>query len=240
MTETPILELRNVSKRYALGNTVVVALEDVSFGIAHGEFVAIMGSSGSGKSTVLQILGSLDAPTEGQYLVEGRDLTKASEHQLANLRNKHFGFVFQSYHLLPELNALENVSLPLVYANTSRREALERASEALERVGLSHRKRHYARQLSGGEQQRVAIARAVVHNPAVLFGDEPTGNLAGDGRNKILEYFEQFHAEGSTIVLVSHDLEVGARAMRRIYLKDGHLAPHENMLEAFSFASPSS
>lgn len=237
MTEAPILELRQVSKRYAMGGSIVTALHDVNLSVEHGEFLVIMGSSGSGKSTLLQILGSLDNPTEGSYLVEGRDFTFASERILADVRNKHFGFVFQSYHLLPELTALENVALPLIYGNIPRRECLKRASDALGRVGLEHRKNHYSKQLSGGEQQRVAIARAVVHEPAILFGDEPTGNLAGDGRNAILEYFEEFHRDGSTIVLVSHDLEVGARAMRRIYLKDGRIDESESVIDVLSLAT---
>jgi ABC-type lipoprotein export system ATPase subunit len=232
MTDPPLLEVRKISKRYGLGGNVVTALHELDLTVQHGELLVIMGSSGSGKSTLLQILGTLDHPTEGTIWIEGRDFTHASEQQLTALRNKHFGFVFQSYNLLPELNALENVALPLVYANASRRECLKRAEHALNRVGLSHRRTHYPRQLSGGEQQRVAIARAVVHDPAVLFGDEPTGNLAGDGRDQILAYFEEFRNDGTTVVLVSHDLEVGARASRRVFLKDGRLDAVQTSLDA--------
>ncbi len=226
-----LLELKNVSKVYNVGDSQVFALTSIDLKIEHGEFIVIMGSSGSGKSTLLQILGSLDSVSEGDYFVEGRNFTNKPESELVKLRNQHFGFVFQAYYLLPELTALENVALPLTYANCPWRDCVKRAAEALDRVGLNHRREHYPRQLSGGEQQRVAIARAVVNNPAVLFGDEPTGNLAVDGRNAILSYFEEFHQEGSTIVLVSHDLEVGARASRRVYLKNGRLDESQAALE---------
>ncbi len=223
MISAPVVELRKVSKRYAVGNTVVSALEEVDISVSHGEYLAIVGPSGSGKSTALHILSSLDRPSEGEYFVEGRNYSAEREKNLARLRNRSFGFVFQQYFLVPELTALQNVALPLSFTKTPRKIQIQRASEALDKVEMSHRRNHFPRQLSGGEQQRVAIARAVCHDPVVIFGDEPTGNLAGNGRDKILEYLRHLHEEGSTIVIVTHDPVVSEQATRLISLSDGRV-----------------
>lgn len=221
--EQPLVRLRGVGKRYRLGEVPVTALEDVNLEIARGEFVSVMGPSGSGKSTLLQILGTLDTPTEGNYELEGHDITRLRDRELARIRNRHFGFVFQAYNLFPELSALENVELPLTYAGVSPRERRERAFARLEAVGLEARFRHFPTQLSGGEQQRVALARALVTEPTVLLADEPTGNLSREGGEAILAILRNLHAEGMTLIVVTHDFHVGAQAQRAIHISDGHV-----------------
>lgn len=220
---TPMVELSHVSKRYALGDTIVTALDDLSLTVARGEYVAIMGSSGSGKSTLLQILGALDQPTEGEYRLEGHDITGLGDKELARIRNRHFGFVFQAYNLFPELTALDNVELPLTYAGVGGRERRERARERLEQMGLSARERHRPAQLSGGEQQRVAIARALVTNPTLLLADEPTGNLNMEAGERIMTLLGELHAGGTSLIVVTHDPAVGARAGRLITVRDGRI-----------------
>jgi len=230
-TTQPMIELQNVSKRYALGRQVVPALEGVSLEIGRGEFVSIMGPSGSGKSTLLSLLGALDQPTEGSYLLEGVDIARLRDAELARIRNKHFGFVFQAYNLFPELSALENVLVPLSYGQVPQRERLSRAQARLEQVGLGHRTRHFPGQLSGGEQQRVAIARALVMNPTLILADEPTGNLSQEMGDEILDLFQNLHAEGSALVIVTHDPRVGALAQRLIRIQDGRVLGDTPVLE---------
>lgn len=227
---TPMVELSNVSKRYALGNTIVTALDHLSLMVGRGEYVAIMGSSGSGKSTLLQILGALDQPTEGEYRLEGHDITGLGDKELARIRNKHFGFVFQAYNLFPELSALDNVELPLIYAGVGGRERRERARGRLEQMGLSARERHLPAQLSGGEQQRVAIARALVTNPTLLLADEPTGNLNVEASERIMTLLDKLHKDGTSVIVVTHDPAVGARAMRLITLSDGRIIEDQGQL----------
>jgi putative ABC transport system ATP-binding protein len=231
MVTEPMIYLEAVSKRYALGKVIVPALEDISLEIGRGEFVSIMGPSGSGKSTLLQILGALDQPTEGRYLLEGIDISRLKDSELARVRNTHFGFVFQAYNLFPELSALENVMVPLRYGRVGAREGRERALERMEQVGLEHRLKHYPSQLSGGEQQRVAIARALMMNPTLLLADEPTGNLSQEMGDEILGLFQNLHLEGSSIVMVTHDPRVGALAQRLIRIQDGRIQHDSPVLE---------
>ena len=220
----PMVELVGVSKRYALGYTIVTALDDLSLTVGRGEYLAIMGSSGSGKSTLLQILGALDQPTEGEYYLEGHDITGLGDKEQARIRNRHFGFVFQAYNLFPELNALENVELPLTYAGVAKKERRERARARLEQMGLAHREGHQPAQLSGGEQQRVAIARALVTNPTLLLADEPTGNLNVEAGERIMALLSELHRGGTSLIVVTHDLTVGAQAERLITIRDGRIA----------------
>ncbi|WP_293911212.1 ABC transporter ATP-binding protein [Deinococcus sp.] len=219
----PMVQLTGVSKRYALGDTIVTALDNVSLTVMRGEYVAIMGTSGSGKSTLLQILGALDQPTEGTYELEGHDITALGDKEQARIRNRHFGFVFQAYNLFPELTALDNVELPLTYAGVNKKERRERARLRLEQMGLSARERHLPAQMSGGEQQRVAIARALVTNPTLLLADEPTGNLNQEAGERIMELLSGLHGGGTSLIVVTHDLAVGARAKRLITVRDGQV-----------------
>lgn len=222
-----MVELAKVSKRYALGGEIVAALESIDLEIQRGEYVSIMGSSGSGKSTLLQILGALDQPTEGQYFLEGHDITVLPDAELARIRNCHFGFVFQAYNLFPELTAAENVMLPLNYSKVSLRDQRERAMRQLEAVGLTDRAGHTPAQLSGGQQQRVAIARALVTEPSLILADEPTGNLNQEGASGILSIFDQLQAEGTGLIVVTHDPAVGQRASRMVTLEDGKIVSDE-------------
>ena len=231
MATEPMIRLEAVSKRYALGKVIVPALENISLEIRRGEFVSIMGPSGSGKSTLLQIVGALDQPTEGRYLLEGIDISRLKDAELARVRNTHFGFVFQAYNLFPELSALENVMVPLRYGRVPAREGRERALERLEQVGLAQRLKHFPGQLSGGEQQRVAIARALMMNPTLLLADEPTGNLSQEMGDDILGLFQNLHLEGSSIVMVTHDPRVGALAQRLIRIHDGRIQQDSPVLE---------
>lgn len=220
---TPMIEVKNLIKRYALGETLVEALGGVSFSMERGEFISIMGSSGSGKSTLLHILGALDTPTEGQYLLEGHDIAHLGDGDRARIRNRHFGFIFQSYNLMPELTALKNVELPLVYARVHPKERRDRSVQKLEQVGLGHRLKHHPSQLSGGEQQRVAIARALVTEPTLLLADEPTGNLSKEGGAAILNVLQELHADGMSLLMITHDPEVGRLAPRILNISDGKL-----------------
>lgn len=219
----PLVALVGITKRHHLGAQLVQALSDVNLTVRRGEFVAVTGPSGSGKSTLLSILGGLDRPSNGQYLLDGADVFALNRTQIAELRNKRIGFVFQNFNLLPRLSALENVRLPLFYRRRSVSEARTKAQLMLERVGLAHRMRHVPTQLSGGEQQRVAIARAIVNEPDLLLADEPTGALDTSTRDQILSLLAELHSTGLTIVLVTHDREVGAHARRAIRLLDGVL-----------------
>ncbi|MBN2507736.1 MAG: ABC transporter ATP-binding protein [Verrucomicrobia bacterium] len=220
-----MVELRHISKVYRLGGEEIRALDDVSLDIASGEFMSIIGPSGSGKSTLMHILGCLDSPTCGTLQLDGTLIHDASPRQLAAIRNRKIGFVFQFFNLLPKLGVLQNVELPMVYSGLSARQRRERAMEALRLVGMENRARHRPSQLSGGQQQRAAIARALVNNPRLVFADEPTGNLDSHTGEVILELFRQLNREGRTIILVTHDPEIAAVTPRRIEIRDGKIAP---------------
>ena len=222
-----MINLRNVSKYHERrGAPPVHALSGVSLDIAPGEFTAILGPSGSGKSTLLNVIGLLDRPTDGTYLLEGREVGGLGIDQTARLRNEKFGFVFQAFHLLPRTTALENVELPLLYTDNAR--VRETALGALEAVGLEHRADHYASELSGGEQQRVAIARALVNGPSIVLADEPTGNLDSHSAGEIMTIFEELNRRGTTVLLITHDAAVAARASRRVRIADGRIAGEES------------
>ena len=218
-----LIEMEEVRKIYRVGSEDVRALDGVTLSIGTGEFVAVVGPSGSGKSTLMHLLGFMDRPTSGRLVFENEDVSKLSSSAQATNRARKLGFVFQSYNLLPRLSVLENILLPLSYARDGRKEGRARAAAALERVGLSNRARHRPSQLSGGERQRVAIARALVNRPRLLLADEPTGNLDGQNVERILELFRELHAEGQTIVLVTHDTNVAATAERQIRMRGGRV-----------------
>jgi len=223
MASPPLVQLEDVSKVYRMGDVELRALDGVSLSIAEGEFTAIMGASGSGKSTLMNLLGCLDRPTGGRYLLEGREVSRLGNDALAAIRNRTLGFVFQSFNLLSRTSAAENVELPLLYSGVAAAERRARAVEALGRVGLGDRLDHHPNQMSGGQQQRVAIARALVTEPALLLADEPTGNLDSATGAEILGLFDRLHAAGRTIVVVTHDAAVAARASRRVRLRDGRI-----------------
>lgn len=219
----PVIRMRGLKKFYPLGKEGVWALRGIDLEIARGELVAILGPSGSGKSTLMHILGCLDVPTEGQYWLNGCEVSGLSDRELARLRNREIGFVFQTFHLLPRYTALENVALPLVYAGVPRREREKRAQAVLEAVGLGDRLHHRPNELSGGQRQRVAIARALVNQPALLLADEPTGNLDSATSEEIMRLFLQLHAQGHTVVIVTHEPDIAAYAHRQIVLRDGKI-----------------
>ena len=219
--EFPLLELRDVSKTYRSGSLQVQALREACIAIREGEFVAITGPSGSGKSTLMHVLGCLDSPTSGTYRLAGQDVSMMSEEELADVRNRRIGFVFQQFNLLPSLTAGRNVELPLCYAGVRRAERSARAREALARVGLAHRVEHRPGELSGGQQQRVAIARALVTDPALILADEPTGNLDSASTTDVLVLLAELHAAGRTIVLITHEIDVAAAAARTVHILDG-------------------
>lgn len=219
-----LVELRNVSKIYRLGDEEIRALDDVSLDINVGEFISIIGPSGSGKSTLMHILGCLDSPTQGTIQLDGVMIQDASTRELASIRNRKIGFVFQFFNLLPKLNVVQNVELPMIYSGISGKERRERAMATLESVGLANRAKHRPSQLSGGQQQRAAIARALVNNPRIVFADEPTGNLDSHTGDAILQLFRKLSQEGRTIVLVTHDPEIAAVTPRRIEIRDGKIA----------------
>jgi putative ABC transport system ATP-binding protein len=222
-----ILEFEGVWKTYRVGDQEIHALSGIDLKIEEGEFVAIVGPSGSGKSTLMHLLSCLDTPTEGRMSVCGTDLSRANTDELARMRNREIGFVFQSFNLLPRLNVVSNIELPLIYSRIPARERRERATEAARRVGLGDRLANRPTQLSGGQCQRVAIARALVNNPRIVFGDEPTGNLDSATGRKILETFKELHDSGKTIILVTHDPAIASQARRVIELRDGRIAREE-------------
>lgn len=221
MDTRSVIELIDVHRYFIVGDYVVKALDGVDVDIREGEFVAIMGPSGSGKSTMMNLIGCLDRPTNGIIRIDGTETSNFTEKELAYIRNEKIGFVFQQFNLLGKLNALENVMTPLLYAHIGPRERKELATEALERVGLAERMKHKPNELSGGQKQRVAIARALVNNPAIILADEPTGALDTKTGNQIMELFEQLSAEGRTIVLVTHNRELGMACHRQINIRDG-------------------
>lgn len=216
-----MIELKDVSKIYEIGQDTVYALNHASMEIQDGEFVSIIGPSGSGKSTMMNIIGCLDTADEGEYILDGIPIKKYSEQELARIRNKKIGFIFQNFNLLPKLTAEENVELPLIYQGVPVAERKERVKEALERVELSHRMHHKPTELSGGQQQRVAIARALVTKPTLFLADEPTGNLDSRTGEEIMTLFHQLHQAGNTIVLITHDNHVADEAERKIHIRDG-------------------
>ena len=219
-----IIALEGVSRTYTSGRLSVPALVSVDLRVARGEYVAIIGPSGSGKSTMMNILGCLDRPTEGRYILDGTPVDTLDDDGLARLRSRSIGFVFQSYNLLPRTSALDNVATPLMYQGVSRRERHARAQAVLERLGLGDRLHHEPTELSGGQQQRVGIARALVTEPAILLADEPTGNLDSHSGAEVIELFDDLHAAGRTIILITHDADVAAVADRQIHLRDGRVA----------------
>lgn len=221
---TPIIQATDLRKVYTTGDVETVALADVSFVINKGEFVAIMGPSGSGKSTLMHIIGALDLPTSGTYILDQENVEKLSEDELADIRNRKIGFVFQAFNLLPRTSATKNVMLPLVYAGVKKEEREKTAQKYLEMVGLGNRMTHTTSQLSGGQQQRVAIARALVMNPALILADEPTGNIASNQAEEIMAIFQKLNNEGHTIVMITHEPDIAMHAKRIITIKDGHLA----------------
>ena len=216
-----LISMRNITKSYALGDTDIPVIHGISLEISKNEYVSIMGPSGSGKSTLMNIFGCLDDPTTGEYLFNGIDVSSLDDDSLSKMRNKEIGFVFQNFNLLPRINALQNVELPLVYAGTIASERRERAIRALERVGLSSRIHHKPSELSGGEKQRVAIARALVTNPGILLADEPTGALDSKTGVEIMRLFDELHQEGNTIILITHEQEIANYAYRNIHILDG-------------------
>jgi len=218
-----MLELRDVRKLYRMGNSEVHALDGVDMSIKKNEFVAVMGASGSGKSTLMNILGCLDTPTAGLYTLSGKEVHGMNDDELANLRNRHLGFVFQSFNLLPRLSAQKNVMLPLMYTGSQVDEYMSRASKMLTSVGLGDRAGHKPAEMSGGEMQRVAIARALINQPEIILADEPTGNLDSSTAEEIMELFVQLHKDGQTIIMVTHENEIAAYAQRVIILRDGKI-----------------
>ncbi len=218
-----IISIENLYKTYFMGKQSVQVLKGLSLNIFKNEFVALMGPSGSGKSTLMNIIGCLDTPTGGKYVLNSKDVSKMSDDNLAEIRNKEIGFVFQQFNLLPRLTAVENVALPLIYAGINKKERTERALEALAKVGLADRSHHKSNELSGGQIQRVAIARALVNDPAILLADEPTGNLDSKTSVEVMDIFEKIHAAGNTIVLVTHEEDIAKHAKRIVRLKDGEI-----------------
>ena len=220
----PVADLLHVSKVYGSGDTLVRALDDLCLTVERGDYLAVMGTSGSGKSTAMNILGCLDRPSSGSYRLNGIPVESLDDDALADLRNRELGFVFQQFHLLPQLSALDNVMLPMIYAGVPAEERRERARQALERVGLAKRMENRPNQLSGGQQQRVAVARAIINRPAMLLADEPTGALDSRTTEEVLAIFDDLNSQGITILLVTHEQEVGDRARRVVHFRDGRLA----------------
>jgi putative ABC transport system ATP-binding protein len=216
-----IIKLEDIQKSYFMGSQAIPVLKGITLDINQNEYVALMGPSGSGKSTLMNILGCLDSPTGGRYVLNGKDVSKMPDDDLATVRNTEIGFVFQQFNLLPRLTAAENVALPLVYAGINKKDRIERAMEALKKVGLADRSHHKSNELSGGQIQRVAIARAVVNNPSLLLADEPTGNLDSKTSVEVMEIFAQIQSSGNTVVLVTHEEDIAAYAHRVVRLRDG-------------------
>jgi putative ABC transport system ATP-binding protein len=217
----PLIQITNIKRDFVLGNEVVYVLKGIDLEINKGEYVALMGPSGSGKSTLMNLLGCLDTPTSGSYILNGKDVSKMHDDELAEIRNKEIGFVFQTFNLLPRTTALDNVALPMVYAGFSKSERKVRAEEVLNQVGLADRMDHQPNQLSGGQRQRVAVARALVNNPSIILADEPTGNLDSKTSEEIMKLFGDIHKLGNTVIVVTHEEEVAAYAHRIIRLRDG-------------------
>jgi len=232
----PIISIKNLKKTYIMGAEKVHALKSVTLDIQKNEYVALMGPSGSGKSTLMNLLGCLDTPTAGEYVLNNENVSTLDDGELAEVRNKEIGFVFQTFNLLPRLSSLENVALPLVYAGVSKTDRLDKAEDTLTKVGLGDRVEHKPNELSGGQRQRVAIARALVNDPAIILADEPTGNLDTKTSIEIMEIFEKLHEAGNTIIVVTHEPDIAAHAHRIIRLRDGLIEKdekNENIISAF-------
>ncbi len=232
----PIISIKELRKTYIMGSEKVHALKSVTIDIQPNEYVALMGPSGSGKSTLMNLLGCLDTPTEGEYILNGSNVSTMEDNELAEIRNKDIGFVFQTFNLLPRLTSLDNVALPLVYAGIPKTKRAEQAATSLEAVGLGDRMDHKPNELSGGQRQRVAIARALVNNPAIILADEPTGNLDTKTSIEIMEIFERLHQSGNTIIVVTHEPDIAQHAHRIIRLRDGLVEKdekNENIISAF-------
>lgn len=228
MRET-IIDVKDIKRNFKLGAETVKVLKGVNLQIEKGDYVALMGPSGSGKSTLMNILGCLDTPSSGEYILNGKDVSSLNDDQLAEIRNKNIGFVFQTFNLLPRTTALDNVALPMVYAGYSKAERNERATEVLTQVGLSDRMDHHPNQLSGGQRQRVAVARALVNRPAIILADEPTGNLDTKTSIEIMGLFDEIHANGNTVILVTHEEDIAEHAHRIIRLRDGVIESDERI-----------
>ncbi|MFL9482296.1 ABC transporter ATP-binding protein [Chitinophagaceae bacterium LWZ2-11] len=229
----PIIHLDNIQKAYYMGTQTIQVLKGITLDIMKNEYVALMGPSGSGKSTLMNILGCLDSPTGGRYILNGKDVSKMPDNDLAGVRNTEIGFVFQQFNLLPRLTAAENVALPLIYAGVNKKDRTERAMEALRKVGLDTRSHHKSNELSGGQIQRVAIARALVNNPSLLLADEPTGNLDTKTSVEVMEIFGKIQEAGNTVVLVTHEEDIAAYANRIVRLRDGLVETDKTKAEAF-------
>ena len=228
-----VIVLEDIVKQFIMGDTILQALDHVNFSVEEGDFVAIMGPSGSGKSTMMNILGCLDRPTSGKYYLDGKEVAGLDDDELARTRNAKIGFVFQNFNLLSKISAQQNVALPLVYAGVSEEERMERARKALEDVGLGDRMDHKPNELSGGQRQRVAIARALVNIPAIVMADEPTGNLDTKSSYEIMEIFKKLNAMGKTIVMVTHEPDIGQQTKRILVMRDGHLNSDERLVHDY-------
>lgn len=236
-----LISIKTLNKTYIMGEEKVEALKDVTLNIEKNEYVALMGPSGSGKSTLMNLLGCLDSPTRGEYWLNGTEVSTMDDGDLAEVRNKEIGFVFQTFNLMPRLSALENVALPLVYAGVSREDRLEKARKTLESVGLGDRVTHKPNELSGGQRQRVAVARALVNNPAIILADEPTGNLDTKTSYEIMGLFEQIHKAGNTVILVTHEHDIAMHAHRIVRMRDGLIEsdlPNENIVSMANVPMP--
>jgi putative ABC transport system ATP-binding protein len=231
MEKQVLIKLQDIGKRYVIGSEEIFALRGVDLEIYKGEFVALMGPSGSGKSTLMNILGCLDTPTKGTYILNGTDVSNLNDNELAEIRNKEIGFVFQTFNLLPRSSSLENVALPLVYAGIAKEARTKRAIETLESVGLGNRMYHKPNELSGGQRQRVAVARALVNNPAIILADEPTGNLDTKTSIEIMGLIEEIHQKGNTIILVTHEEDIAKHAHRIVRMRDGAIESDEQNKE---------
>lgn len=219
--EKALISIKDIGRKYVIGSEVIHALKSVSLTIQKGEFVALMGPSGSGKSTLMNLLGCLDTPTKGEYVLNGINVSQMTENELAEVRNKEIGFVFQTFNLLPRSTSLDNVALPLIYAGANKKERDERAKKALENVGLGNRITHKPNELSGGQRQRVAVARALINNPSIILADEPTGNLDTKTSIEIMGLLEEIHSKGNTIILVTHEEDIAQHAHRIVRMRDG-------------------
>lgn len=228
-----VIVLEDIVKQFVMGDTVLQALDYVNFSVEEGDFIAIMGPSGSGKSTMMNILGCLDRPTSGKYYLDGKEVAGLSDDELAHTRNAKIGFVFQNFNLLSKITAQQNVALPLVYAGVPEEERMERAKKALQSVGLGDRMDHKPNEMSGGQRQRVAIARALINNPAIVMADEPTGNLDTKSSYEIMDIFKKLNAMGKTVVMVTHEPDIGQQTKRILVMRDGHLNSDERLVHDY-------